>query len=504
MAQPVVATNTGPSTALPPTRRFITDQTWWRYSSVRGDTVLAGSPLRLFRFAPGARQLLEFLESGRTLDMATLPPGSDRVLDRLLKADAIHHQVDTNWTTTRLEPSDITVVIPTKDDEQGTIERLVRSLPAVSRVVIVDDGSTTPIEQFGCDHIAEIFIHRLTQSRGPAAARNIGSSLVTTPLICFIDSDIELPADISESSSWLPILSHFDDPHTCLVAPRVQSSSGPTVLERYERTDSPLDMGCHPARLHRRGRLTYVPSAMFLVRADVLSRIGGFDETLRYGEDVDLVWRLTETAYSGEPAICRFEPAMTVHHRPRSTWSAWARQRFLYGTSAAHLDARHPGYLTPLRLQSWTAAAWFAGLAGRSILAVVITVISAFRFRRTLPDPHDSPTGDHVGNDFEREIIAARVVLRGQALAGQAVARAITRTWWPIMAVASLGSRRVRRLWLVAMVVPALGQWKQRGSDLDPARYVAARLLDDLSYGSGVWSEAVKTRRFGPLRPDVY
>lgn len=484
--------------------RFITDQSWWRYPSAGGDTVMAGSPLRLFRFAPGARQLLENLETGETLRTATLPPGSNRVLDRLLQADAIHQRVDAHSdVTTRFGLSDITVVIPTKDEKRECLTRLVHALPGVPRVIIIDDGSIEPIEHFDCDHIGEILIHRLPTSCGPAAARNIGSSLAATPLICFIDSDIELPDDIRESSSWIPLLAHFDDPRMCLVAPRVRSTSGSTVLERYEMTDSPLDMGRHPARLHVQGRLSYVPSAMMLVRSDALSRIGGFDETLRYGEDVDLVWRLLESTHAGGRNVCRFEPAMTVHHRPRSTWSAFARQRFLYGTSAAHLDARHPGHLAPLRLQWWTAAAWFAGLAGRSILALVITAVSVLRLRRSLPNPSSSSTTDRAGSDFEREIIAARVVIRGQALAGQALARAVTRTWWPIMAVAGVRSRRVRRLWLAAMVAPALWQWRQRASDLDPARYTLARIVDDLSYGSGVWSEVVKIRRFGPLRPDV-
>lgn len=505
MAHPLVEANTERPAALPPKRRFITDQSWWRFVSPRGDTVMAGSPLRLFRFAPGARQLLENLETGETLDTATLPPGGDRVLDRLLQADAIHRRVDDDFAPAiQFDPSDITVVIPSRDDDRDSLARLIGSLPPVPRVVIVDDGSIEPIEHFDCDHIAEILVHRLPQSCGPAAARNIGSSLVDTPLVCFVDSDIELPDDIREPSSWVPLLVHFDDPRLCLVAPRVQSSSGSTVLERYEMTDSPLDMGRHPARLHPQGRLSYVPSAMMLVRTDALRRIGGFDETLRYGEDVDLVWRLMESASAGDRTVCRYEPAMTVHHRPRSTWSAWARQRFLYGTSAAHLDARHPGSLAPLRLQSWTAAAWSSGVAGRSILALIITAISGFRLRRSLPVPSGSAAEGRAGHDFERDIIAARVILRGQALAGQAVARATTRTWWPIMALGSVGSRRVRRLWLVAMIVPALWQWKQRDSDLDPARYTAARILDDLSYGAGVWSEALKMRRFGPLRPDVH
>lgn len=472
-------------------RRFVTDASWWRFESPSGDTVVAGSPLRLFRFAPGARSLLTSLEKQQPLDDQHWPGGSERVIERLLAADAIHPQFDEHYRPS-LSVSDITVIIPTKDTDQATLTKIVESLARVHMVIIVDDGSDTPVEQFINHHGTDIRVHRLWPSQGPAAARNAGLAFVQTPLICFIDSDIDLPTAAQHSSFWIPVLAHFDDPHTGLVAPRIQSSSGSSVLERYEVTDSPLDMGLRAARLHPRGRLSYVPSALMLVRTDELQRHGGFDETLRYGEDVDLVWRFTARGIT-----CRFEPAMTVHHRPRATWSAFARQRFLYGTSAARLDARHPGSLAPLRLQSWTAAAWIVGLAGHLVTAVFITATSVRRLRRSLPRPSES-------NTHERNIIASRVVLRGHLLAGQALAHAVTRPWWPLAALASVRSARARQLWLLALIVPTLWRWKQRKSDLDPLRYTAAKILDDLSYGSGVWAGALTTQRFGPLRPEIH
>lgn len=479
------------STSRPALRRFVTDANWWRFHSPSGDTVVAGSPLRLFRFAPGARPLLTSLEKRQPLDDQHWPVGSEQVVERLLDADAIHPQFDDHHQPS-LSVSDITVIIPTKDTDQAILKKIVESLAHVHTVIIVDDGSDVPVEQFINHHGTDIWVHRLWPSQGPAAARNAGLAFVKTPLICFIDSDIDLPVAAQHSSFWIPVLAHFDDPRIGLVAPRVQSPSGSSVLERYEVTDSPLDMGSRAARLHPRGRLSYVPSALMLIRSAELRRLGGFDETLRYGEDVDLVWRLTASGVT-----CRFEPAMTVHHRPRPTWSAFGRQRFLYGTSAARLDARHPGNLAPLRLQSWTGAAWTFGLTGHLVTAALITAISVTRLRRSLPRPAKP-------NTYERDIIASRVVLRGHLLAGQALAHAVTRPWWPLAALASVRSTRARRLWLLALIVPTLWRWKQRESDLDPLRYTAAKIFDDLSYGSGVWAGALTTQRFGPLRPHFH
>ncbi|MFM8382387.1 MAG: hypothetical protein ACKOA6_10395, partial [Actinomycetota bacterium] len=83
-------------------RRFIVDASWWRSR----DTVLAGWPLRVFRFTDRARPLLEALEASA--------PVSDihrTLLDRLLKAEAIHERfVDHSASLDQ-----VTVVLPVRD-----------------------------------------------------------------------------------------------------------------------------------------------------------------------------------------------------------------------------------------------------------------------------------------------------------------------------------------------------------------------------------------------------
>lgn len=462
--------------------KYVTSKNWWRYQSSSADTVVAGSPLRLFRFAIQARSLLTALETGQDLRSENQIPGQSRVIDRLLAADAIHPLFDTNGPPSPLV-SEITVVIPSKDTPAESLNRLVQNLPPVKDIIIIDDGSAEPIKA-----INRATVHRLPTSRGPAGARNIGLSLVATALVCFIDSDIELPADAAQAQFWNPVLAHFQDPRIGLVAPRVQSSLGTTFLERYEMTDSPLDMGFWPARLHPQGRISYVPSAFMLARTDELRPLGGFDETLRFGEDVDLVWRLVNRG-----VVCRYEPQVTVHHHPRSTWQELARQRFLYGTSAARLDARHPGNLAPLRLEKWTGVAWSSAVFGHPFVATLITGISALRLRNSLPSNSMS--------NQERASIASRLVLRGNFLAGRALAQAMNRTWWPLLTLAAVTSRRARWLCMSAVLIPTLIKWMKGTSDLDPVRYAGARVFDDLSYGAGVWAGVVKTRRVGPLLP---
>jgi GT2 family glycosyltransferase len=79
----------------------------------------------------------------------------------------------------------------------------------------------------------------------------------------------------------------------------------------------------------------YVPSAALIVRTPVR-----FDETLRYGEDVDLIWRLLD---QGHRVI--YDPGVVVLHHEADV----VKRRFRYGTSAAPLAARHPARLRHVR-----------------------------------------------------------------------------------------------------------------------------------------------------------
>lgn len=81
------------------------------------------------------------------------------------------------------------------------------------------------------------------------------------------------------------------------------------------------------------------------------------------------------------------------------------------------------------------------------------------------------------------------------------MARAMSRVWWPLLALAGLVTRRAPRLWAAAVVLPGLWQWRARRSTLDPVTYVLARWTDDTAYGAGVWTGSVRLRRTDVLWP---
>lgn len=399
-----------------------------------GDVVIGGSPLRLFRLTSRGRDIVDRIAAGEEV-----PPS--RLVDSLLDAGAIHPVPPARG---RFGRHDVTVVVPT----------LGPPAHRPTAAIVVDDGSSPPV------HGADL---RLDVNRGPAAARNAGLALVTTPLVAFVDADVDVPDD------WLEhLIGHFDDERVALVAPRVRSRPIGGRLGSWERRHSPLDLGAEPARIRAGTRVSYVPAAALVCRTDAVRAIGGFDETLRFGEDVDACWRLDETGWR-----CRYEPSVTVEHEPRPSWRSWARQRIGYGTSAAPLSRRHPGALAPLRASGWSVAAWCAAAAGHPLAALGIVGGTGAALVRKLPD---LPARDSFG-----------LATRGTAHVGLQLATAVRRAWWPVLAVMAFRSRTARRSLLIAGLAAAH----------------PLRLADDVAYSVGVWRGIVAERTAAPLVPDL-
>jgi mycofactocin system glycosyltransferase len=234
---------------------------------------------------------------------------------------------------------------------------------------------------------------------------------------------------------------------------------------------SPLDRGPREGAVRARSRVPFVPGAALVVRRTVLEDLGGFDEALRYGEDVDFVWRIVARGLA-----VRYEPSSSVEHPPRPTIGAWLRQRFDYGSSAAPLARRHPGALAPVAVSAWSASAWALTAAGSPLLGTgVAAATTALLAPRLTALQH--PWAE-----------AVRLAGSGHLHAGAQLASAVRRTWWPLALVAAAGSRRARRAMALAFAPTAL----------EPLR-----ILDDVAYGAGVWAGCVRERSLAALVPDL-
>ncbi len=446
--------------------------------SADGRTLLGGSPLRRLRLSEHAAKLLAGMRAG-----APVETRAARRLGRRLCDSGLAHPAPPPGGP---GPSEVTCVIPVRDDPEG-LTRLLRSLeanqPAPADVVIAEDGSRDPqaFAELARAHNAGIIQH--VAARGPAAARNEGWRTAATGVVVFLDSDVVVGPD------WLsPLLAHFSDPTVAAVAPRVRAPDAESsTLHRFERHSSPLDMGPQPSIVASRRRVRYVPSAALLFRRDVLDELNGFDEDLRVGEDVDLVWRAAAAGWT-----VRYEPSVVVHHRNRPTWVELARQRYGYGTSAAPLAARHPSDAIPLEIAPWSLAAWLAlVLAGRRG-AWTAASIAARRVRKL----HESLTGRGEASLGG----SAHMVLRSHIAAGGRSATALRRTWLPLLLAVALWMWG-RRLAVAALVVEPLVSWAARRPSVGPVRWTLATLFSDGAYCAGVWRGAFAARSAAALRP---
>ncbi|HEU4363600.1 MAG TPA: mycofactocin biosynthesis glycosyltransferase MftF [Mycobacterium sp.] len=447
----------------------------------RGSALLGGSPTRLLRLAPAAQEML----AGGRLEVHD---AASAQLARTLLDATVAHPRPSGGPSYR----DVTVVIPVRDNISG-LQRLMAALRGL-HVIVVDDGSLVPVraEALTAAHCCDVNVLRHPVSRGPAAARNSGLAACTTEFVAFLDSDV-VPR-----RGWLEaLLGHFCDPTVALAAPRIVGMThSDHLVARYEAVRSSLDLGQRESPVVPYGKVAYVPSAAIICRRSELCELGGFDETLRSGEDVDLCWRLVEAG-----ARLRYEPIALVAHDHRVQLRDWVVRKAFYGGSAAPLAARHPGKTAPLVISGWTLAVWVL-MAIRSSLGYLVSLalagLTGHRIAKSMQGPDTRP----------REV--AVVTARGLGSGGLQLASAICRHYWPIALLAALLSRRCRQTVLIAAVVDGVVDWLRHDGCADgevrpiglPA-YVLLKRIDDLAYGAGLWCGVLRERNIGALIPQI-
>jgi mycofactocin glycosyltransferase len=286
-----------------------------RHTRTARDVVRGGSPLRLLRLTPAGASIAHDLLAG-------VPVCNERdgLLARRLLEAGLAHPVPPPTDV------DLDVIVPARD-RLAELDRCLVPLTGLA-VTVVDDGSRDSGALANVAHRHGARLVRRDLNGGPAAARNSGLAATSASFVAFVDSDCVVTADALRRLSR-----HLADPSVAAVAPRV--------------SDPLLDMGAYPASVRPGSAVPYVPATTLVVRRTALD---GFDESLRYGEDVDLVWRLVERGWS-----VRYDPEVLVEHFGVNRLA----RRFAYGTSVGPLSQRHStalrgpalaGFTAPLRL----------------------------------------------------------------------------------------------------------------------------------------------------------
>lgn len=187
-----------------------------------------------------------------------------------------------------LEP-EASVVIPaynaerTLDAQLSALEQQADAPP--HEILVCDNGSTDGtaalVRRWTRSH-PHIRLIDASRRRGPSAARNVGAAAATTESVLFCDADDRvMPGWITAMTRGLEVASivvgGFREP-----AKRPHFRATPPWRLHM---DGPIYKGVFPA-------LPAGGSGNMAVRRNDFLSVGGFDESFRAGEDIDLCWRL--------------------------------------------------------------------------------------------------------------------------------------------------------------------------------------------------------------------
>lgn len=221
----------------------------------------------------------------------------------------------------------LSVVIPTYN-RRTRLARVLRSLADQTidvpfEVVVVSDGSTdgteSSIEALDLPIDLRCF-HQ--ENRGPAAARNRGVQAARGELIVFVDDDVvahpNLLADHWQAhgaNSRLVTIGPMVDPDDHHMSVWVQWEQTMLAKQYADMAD-----GKYPAT----ARQFYTGNAA--VRRCHLAEVGGFDESFRRAEDVELAYRLEGIGLDFE-----FRPDAIGYHYAERSYQSWRDIAYTYG-----------------------------------------------------------------------------------------------------------------------------------------------------------------------------
>ncbi len=230
----------------------------------------------------------------------------------------------------------VSVVVPAYNAAR-TIDDCIRSLlelrypSELLELRVVDNASTDHTAQALRSYGARIIVTREPR-RGPAAARNAGVRAGAGDVVAFTDADCTVERD------WLAhLVDALEDPGVGIAGGAIRARAGANQIERYGE------------EIHDQGKAIelysppYVITMSWASRRDLVAELGGFDECLRRGEDVDLSYRMFRSGYK-----LSFVPDAVVYHRNEGTQLGLFREGFQHGFYGVQVRKRHDAYLSSL------------------------------------------------------------------------------------------------------------------------------------------------------------
>jgi GT2 family glycosyltransferase len=206
-------------------------------------------------------------------------------------------------------------------------------------IFLVDNASTDHSVEAVAKTYPDVNIVRLTDNKGPSAARNAGIAATRTDLTLLMDADIYL------GKTCLQKLVLAYRQHSAVICPRIVFYAQPETIQ------------CDGTSAHFIGTLILhnnlcsineiprkiiavggCPSACLLIETEIARRLGGFDETyFFYFEDLEFDLKLRS---NGQTVLC--EPdAVVLHDVGRGTSELSYRSGQKYPSQRFYLTIRN-------------------------------------------------------------------------------------------------------------------------------------------------------------------
>jgi hypothetical protein len=243
-------------------------------------------------------------------------------------------------------------------------------------VLVVEDGSRDGSRDVLSRYVGDGSIRLIDgPRRGAAAALNAGIRAARYPIVCQVDQDV-----ILEQGWMVRLAAALEEPHVAAAQGYYVTPPDGTAWARVMG----LDLEDRYRRLLGRD-VDHVCTGNTAYRADALREVGLFDESLGYGYDNDISYRLVAFGY--RLVIC---PDARSHHKWRDGWWSYTVQQYGFGYGRLDLVAKHRRRATgddvsqlpmmlhaPLMLLALAAAGAAGASALLGISAIVPLAVSA-------------------------------------------------------------------------------------------------------------------------------
>jgi glycosyltransferase involved in cell wall biosynthesis len=204
----------------------------------------------------------------------------------------------------------VSIVIPMYNEARHIGRTLLAAQEAARQaqleceLIVVDNGSDDHGPRIANELGARVLI---VPGVHIGALRNRGAAVAHGDWLAFIDADIEMPAN------WLKLLLELEGHQGDVLGLDLDTPrQAPWFAEAWQRRSQ--RPGAH--RLHR---VQWLPSANLLMRRSWFERVGGFDESLRTGEDKDFSLRLRQI----DAQLLLVNESVALHWGYEGSWREW-------------------------------------------------------------------------------------------------------------------------------------------------------------------------------------